>query len=76
MTIQVLLCGLDGTQTLETREVPEDYFSPEQPQEDVEYQGRPPLPMGGGLFVIHTEVRLTEEGEDQSSVSMGLAPFM
>ena len=32
--------------------------------------------MGGGLFVIHTEVRLTEEGEDQPSVSMGLAPFM
>ena len=30
MTIQVLVCGLDGTQTLETREVPEDYFSPEQ----------------------------------------------
>lgn len=36
MTIQVLLCGLDGTQTLETREVPEDYFSPEQPKEDAE----------------------------------------
>lgn len=26
MTIQVLVCQEDGTQTLETREVPEDYF--------------------------------------------------
>ena len=36
MTIQVLVCGLDGTQTLETREVPEDDFSPEQPQTETE----------------------------------------
>lgn len=26
MTIQVLVCQADGTQTLEPREVPEDYY--------------------------------------------------
>lgn len=26
MTIDVLVCRADGTQSLETREVPEDYF--------------------------------------------------
>lgn len=29
MTIQVLDCRADGTQVLETREVPEDYFGAE-----------------------------------------------
>ena len=36
MEIQVLVCHADGTQTLETRQVPEDYFAvsvpPEAPQ--------------------------------------------
>ena len=29
MTIDVLVCRGDGTQTLEQREIPEDYFPPE-----------------------------------------------
>ena len=32
MTIEVLVCRQDGTQVLERREVPEDYF-PAEPQE-------------------------------------------
>ena len=32
MTIEVLVCRQDGTQVLEQREVPEDYF-PAEPQE-------------------------------------------
>ena len=28
MTIDVLICGADGTQTVETREVPEDWLAP------------------------------------------------
>ena len=35
MTIEVLICRPDGTQSLEPREVPEDWFaSPEVPAEE------------------------------------------
>jgi hypothetical protein len=27
MTIEILVCAPDGSQTLETREVPDDYFA-------------------------------------------------
>ena len=30
MTISVLICHPDGSQSLETREVPEDYFSDQE----------------------------------------------
>ena len=32
MQITVLVCRPDGTQTLETREVADDYFTPAQPE--------------------------------------------
>lgn len=33
MIIDVLVCRLDGTQVLEQREVPDDWFSPAPPEE-------------------------------------------
>ena len=37
MLIDVLVCASDGTQTLETRNVPEDYFPlPAQPPTELE----------------------------------------
>ena len=32
MVIDVLVCHTDGTQTLEQREVPDDYFAAPEPQ--------------------------------------------
>ena len=31
MMIEVLVCRADGTQSLETREVPDDYYAPAAP---------------------------------------------
>ena len=32
MIIDVLVCGIDGSQTLEQREVPDDYFDMSEPK--------------------------------------------
>jgi hypothetical protein len=34
MTIEVLVCRADGTQELETREVPENWFGEPEPEQE------------------------------------------